>query len=351
MTSEAHGDDDRALAALVAEAERAIVAAGSLADLDAVEAATLGRRSALAARQRALASVPVELRPAAGRRLQEARAALEAAIAGRRRVLEEAERAARVEAERLDLTEVVGASRLGHRHLVTQTLESLEDIFVGMGFVVAEGPEAESEWHNFTALNMPANHPARAAQDSFYLDLPPEGRYLLRTHTSPVQIRLMLATPPPIWAVVPGRCYRRDTPDARHLPTFHQVEALVVDRGISFRHLAATIATFTEALLGAGMRSRLRPGYFPFTEPSAELDVTCVVCRGAGCRTCSQSGWIEAGGAGLVHPAVFRHVGLDPEEWNGFAFGFGVERLTMLRVGLEDIRLLTDVDRRVLAQS
>jgi phenylalanyl-tRNA synthetase alpha chain len=283
--------------------------------------------------------------------LQEARAALEAAIAGRRRVLEEAERAARVEAERLDLTEVVGASRLGHRHLVTQTLESLEDIFVGMGFVVAEGPEAESEWHNFTALNMPANHPARAAQDSFYLDLPPEGRYLLRTHTSPVQIRLMLATPPPIWAVVPGRCYRRDTPDARHLPTFHQVEALVVDRGISFRHLAATIATFTEALLGAGMRSRLRPGYFPFTEPSAELDVTCVVCRGAGCRTCSQSGWIEAGGAGLVHPAVFRHVGLDPEEWSGFAFGFGVERLTMLRVGLEDIRLLTDVDRRVLAQS
>jgi phenylalanyl-tRNA synthetase alpha chain len=351
MTTEAQDDGERALAALVAEAERAIGEAGSLADLDAVEAATLGRRSALAARQRALASVPVELRPAAGRRLQEARAALEAAIAGRRRVLEEAERAARVEAERLDLTEVVGASRLGHRHLVTQTLESLEDIFVGMGFVVAEGPEAESEWHNFTALNMPANHPARAAQDSFYLDLPPEGRYLLRTHTSPVQIRLMLATPPPIWAVVPGRCYRRDTPDARHLPTFHQVEALVVDRGISFRHLAATIATFTEALLGAGMRSRLRPGYFPFTEPSAELDVTCVVCRGAGCRTCSQSGWIEAGGAGLVHPAVFRHVGLDPEEWSGFAFGFGVERLTMLRVGLEDIRLLTDVDRRVLAQS
>jgi phenylalanyl-tRNA synthetase alpha chain len=233
---------------------------------------------------------------------------------------------------------------------VTQTRAQLEDTFVAMGYAVAEGPEAETDWYNFEALNMPPAHPARGMWDTLYLRLGPPETVLLRTHTSPVQIRLMESQPPPIYAVMPGRCYRRDTPDARHLPVFHQIEGLVVDRGITFGDLAGTIETFTEAFFGAGMHSRLRPSYFPFTEPSAEFEVTCPICGGAGCRTCSGSGWIELGGCGMVDPNVFAAVGIDAELYSGFAFGFGIDRLAQVRVGLSDMRTLLDNDVRFLAQ-
>ena len=219
-----------------------------------------------------------------------------------------------------------------------------------MGFAVAEGPEAETDWYNFEALNMPPAHPARGMWDTLYLRLDPPGTVLLRTHTSPVQIRLMESQKPPIYAVMPGRCYRRDTPDARHLPVFHQIEGLVVDRGITFGNLAGTIEAFTTSFFGPGMHSRLRPSYFPFTEPSAEFEVTCPICAGAGCRTCSGSGWIELGGCGMVDPNVFAAVGIDSETYSGFAFGFGIDRLAQVLVGLPDMRALLDNDVRFLAQ-
>jgi phenylalanyl-tRNA synthetase alpha chain len=233
---------------------------------------------------------------------------------------------------------------------VTQTIERLEDVFVGMGYTVAEGPEAETDWYNFEALNMPPSHPARSMWDTFYLELGPPESTVLRTHTSPVQIRVMENQPPPVWSVMPGRCYRKETQDASHLATFHQIEGLVVDRGITLGHLAGTIDTFTEAYFGPGMSSRLRPSYFPFTEPSAEFDVTCVVCKGAGCRTCGQTGWTELGGCGMVHPNVLRNVGYDPEEWTGFAFGFGIDRLAAARHGIADLRELQSTDIRFLEQ-
>ena len=225
-------------------------------------------------------------------------------------------------ADRLDLTEVIpaqvpSAPARGHLHLVTQARAELEDVFVGMGFTVAEGPEAESDWYNFEALNMPPAHPARGMYDTIYLDLGEPETVLLRTHTSPVQIHLMEEAVRdgtlPIHAVMPGNCFRLDTPDARHLPVFNQIEGLVVDRGITFGDLAGTIQVFTEAYFGPGMQSRLRPAYFPFTEPSAEFEITCTLCLGEGCRTCSHTGWIELGGCGMVDPAVFAAVGIDAD--------------------------------------
>ena len=242
------------------------------------------------------------------------------------------------------------ARGIGHTNLVTQTHDELEDTFVAMGFVVAEGPEAETDWYNFEALNMPPAHPARGMWDTLYLRLGEPETVLLRTHTSPVQIRLMEAHKLPIYAVMPGRCYRRDTPDARHLPVFHQIEGLVVDEGITFGDLAGVIESFTTAFFGPDIHSRLRPSYFPFTEPSAEFEVTCPICGGSGCRTCSGSGWIELGGCGMVDPNVFDAVGIDPEVYTGFAFGFGIDRLAQVRVQLSDMRALLDNDVRFLTQ-
>jgi phenylalanyl-tRNA synthetase alpha chain len=219
-----------------------------------------------------------------------------------------------------------------------------------MGYAVAEGPEAETDWRNFEALNLPPGHPARSMWDTFYLRLEPPGSTLLRTHTSPVQIRVMQAQPPPIFIVAPGRCYRRETPDARHLPVFHQIEGLVVDRGISFADLSGTIEAFTTAYFGPEIHSRLRPSFFPFTEPSAEYEINCTICRGAGCRTCSGTGWVELGGAGMVDPAVFAAVGIDDEEWSGFAFGFGIDRCAQMRHGIADMRVLLENDIRFLSQ-
>ena len=334
----------------VAEAQARVAAATSLEELHAVGTELLGRRSALVSARSALGSLPPDQRREAGRALNQARSRIEEAVAARTAELEAAERAERLEGERLDLTEITPSRRRGHLHLVTSARDRLEDVFVGMGYTVAEGPEAETDWYNFEALNFPAGHPAREMYDTLYLELGEPESTLLRTHTSPVQIRVMEATEPPIYSVMPGRCYRQDTADASHLPNFHQIEGLVVDRDITFGDLAGTLDAFTEAYFGSGFRSRLRPSYFPFTEPSAEFDITCVFCKGEGCRTCSRTGWLELGGCGMVHPNVFRAVGYDPEAWSGFAFGFGIDRLVMMRHGIDDIRELVSNDVRFLRQ-
>ncbi len=330
-------------------------AAADLGELEEVASGLLGKRGSLKAAHRQLGALAPEDRVGAGRRLNEVTERLRAQLAARRSELEVAARAAALRADRLDLTEVVPASvrlstGLGHLHLVTQTRDALEDVFVGMGFEVAEGPESETDWYNFEALNIPPAHPARGMWDTFYLELGQPETAVLRTHTSPVQIRLMERGELPIHAVMPGRCYRRDTPDARHLAVFHQVEGLVVDEGISFGDLAGTIETFTTAYFGSDIHSRLRPAYFPFTEPSAEFEITCTICHGGGCRTCSGTGWIELGGCGMVDPAVFEAVGVDPERWSGFAFGFGIDRCAQMRHGISDMRALTENDVRFLRQ-
>jgi phenylalanyl-tRNA synthetase alpha chain len=324
--------------------------AGSLSDLEEARTELLGKRSAMTAARQALAALDGAARPEAGRALNDARRRVEGLLEGRRAELEAGERTRRLEAERLDLTEV-GAPPVGRLHLVQRTRDELEDVFVGMGFVVAEGPEAETDWYNFEALHMPPAHPARGMWDTLYLELGEPETVLMRTHTSPVQIRLMQAQGPPIYAVMPGTCYRRDTPDARHIPTFHQIEGLVVDRGISFADLAGTIETFTAAYFGADICARLRPSYFPFTEPSAEFEITCTICKGDGCRTCSHTGWIELGGCGMVDPAVLAAVGIDAEEWTGFAFGFGIDRCAQMRHEIPDMRILLENDVRVLRQT
>jgi len=324
--------------------------AASLEELRAAEQELLGKRSPLAAFNQRLGAMPVEERKEAGRRVNEARGALVAAVEERRLALADEERRQRLEAERLDLTEVLPVRGRGHLHLSTQTRDELEDVFIGMGYQVAEGPEAEDDWHNFEALNMPPAHPARSMWDTFYLELGEPESVVLRTHTSPVQIRVMESQEPPIYAVMPGRVYRYETPDPRHLAVFHQIEGLVVDKGITFGDLAGTIEAFTNAYFGPGTHARLRPSYFPFTEPSAEFEVTCIFCHGEGCRVCSQTGWIELGGCGMVHPNVLRAGRIDPEEWTGFAFGFGIDRLAQIRHQVDDERDFLVNDIRFLQQ-
>ena len=350
---------DLDIEAIASAGERAIAAATSSDALAEVETEQLGKRSALQRAHRSLGALSPEERKEAGRRLNEVRDRLTDQAAARRAELAEVERAEAMAADRLDLTEVIPAAVLsplsrGHLHLVTQARAELEDVFVGMGFTVAEGPEAESDWYNFEALNIPPSHPSRDNFDTMYLEVGEPETVLLRTHTSPVQIHLMEAAVRdrtlPIHAVMPGKCFRKDTPDATHLPVFNQIEGLVVDRDITFGDLAGTVQAFTEAYFGAGMQSRLRPAYFPFTEPSAEFEVTCTICLGEGCRTCSHTGWIELGGCGMVDPAVFIAVGIDPVEWSGFAFGFGIDRLAQMRHEVPDMRSFVENDIRFLSQ-
>jgi phenylalanyl-tRNA synthetase alpha chain len=264
---------------------------------------------------------------------------LEAAFNARRELLEDVAFAQQVATERLDLTEHLSVARRGHSHLVTQATRRLEDVFTGLGFQIAEGPEVETDFYNFEALNMPKSHPARSMWDTMFVESGEPGSVLLRTHTSPVQIRVMESWKPPIYAIMPGRVFRRDTPDATHMPVFHQIECLVIDRGITFADLAGTIESFTKAFFGGDFTSRLRPSYFPFTEPSAEFDIR----RPDGT-------WIELGGCGMVHPNVLRAGGLDPEEWTGFAFGFGIDRMAKERHGIDDIREMYTNDLRFLRQ-
>lgn len=339
----------------------AIAATADLDDLAAIESKLFGKKSTLGGLKRLMGQVDAAERAAVGQALNEAQEAVRAAHDQAKTTYLVAARRAQLEEERLDLSESPGGVGRGHLHLVTQATERLEDVFVGMGFTVSEGPQAETDWYNFEALNLPAAHPARSMFDTIYLDLGErteigdgEGgeatNVLLRTHTSPVQIRVMEAQEPPIYTVCPGRVFRRDTADASHMPVFHQIEGLVVDRGISFRDLAGTLDEFTSAYFGSAIRSRLRPSYFPFTEPSAEFDITCVICEGDGCQTCQRTGWIELGGCGMVHPNVLTNCGIDSEEWTGFAFGFGIDRLALMRHGIDDLRDMYTNDVRFLGQ-
>ena len=344
---------------LVADAEAAIAAAGTTEDITRVATQVAGKKSPISEAHRSLGKLDPEARKRLGQRLHEARTTIEGLLDRRRTDIQVAEMQATMQADRLDLSEFIPAPAAtpairGHLHLVSQTRDELEDVFVGMGFEVAEGPDIETDWYNFGALNIPPAHPARGMWDTFYLNLGAPESTLLRTHTSPVQIHLMEAAVAndglPIHAVMPGRCYRRDTPDASHLPVFHQIEGLVVDKGITFADLAGTIEVFTSAYFGADIHSRLRPAYFPFTEPSAEFEVTCTICRGRGCRTCSQTGWIELGGCGMVDPAVFDAVGIDGDRWTGYAFGFGIDRCAQMRHQIADMRALNENDIRFLRQ-
>jgi phenylalanyl-tRNA synthetase alpha chain len=339
------------IAELEAEATAALEGASDLASLEECErVAFRSKRSRFAEMYQALGSKEPEERRQVGRLLNELRGRLEAVAESRRAELAAAARTERLAADRLDLTEVLPGRLAGHLHLVTQVREALEDVFVGMGYEIAEGPEVETGWRNFEALNIPEDHPARSVLDTFYVDFGAPWSVVLRPHTSPVQIRLLQRGVLPIYAVVPGRTYRKDTPDSTHLPVFHQIEGLVVDRGVTFAELKGTIDTFVRAIFGEGTRTRLRPAYFPFTEPSAEFEMSCVICGGEGCRTCAGVGWIELGGCGMVHPAVFEATGVDPEEWTGFAFGFGIDRIAIMRHGIADLRVMIENDVRFLGQ-
>ena len=319
-------------------------AAESLESITELDARLLGKKGRLAELKKQLGTLAsIEEKKAAGQAVNEALDAVGVALDTRRGQLASADLDARIRAERIDLTEHVARPARGHAHLVTQAWERLEDVFVGLGFRVAEGPEVETDWHNFEALNMGEGHPARGEFDTLFVDHPPgsgePGRTLLRTHTSPVQIRTMLEQDPPIYIIAPGRVFRRDTPDATHMPVFHQIEGLVVDRNITMAHLAGTIDAFTKAFFGPGWSSRLRPSYFPFTEPSAEFDIQR-----------PDGSWLELGGCGMVHPTVLRAGGIDPEEWSGFAFGFGIDRMAVLRHQVGDIRDMFSNDIRFLEQ-
>jgi phenylalanyl-tRNA synthetase alpha chain len=319
-------------------------AAESLESVTALDTRLLGKKGQLAQLKKQLATLAtIDEKKAAGQAVNEAMEAVATALEARIAVLGSAALDARVDAERIDLTEHVGRPARGHAHLVTQAWERLEDVFVGLGFQVAEGPEVETDWHNFEALNMGEGHPARGEFDTLFVDYTPEGgepgHTVLRTHTSPVQIRTMLEQEPPIYIVAPGRVFRRDTPDATHMPVFHQIEGLVIDRNITMAHLAGTIEAFTKAFFGPGWSSRLRPSYFPFTEPSAEFDIQR-----------PDGSWLELGGCGMVHPNVLRAGGIDPETWSGFAFGFGIDRMAVLRHQVGDIRDMFTNDIRFLEQ-
>ena len=324
---------------LVVEAQGRAAAAATLDELSAVRTAVSGKRSPLVAARKALGDLEPEARRTAGQALNAAKTAIDEILSTREAELAAAARAETLAAERLDITEVTDQASDGHLHVITQTWQELEDVFVGMGYRVAEGPEIESEWYNFGALNFPLGHPARDMYDTLYVDYGELGSTLLRTHTSPVQARVMENQEPPIYVVAPGRCFRQDTADATHMPVFHQIEGLVVDRDTTLGDLAGTIEAFTAAYFGPGFTSRLRPSYFPFTEPSAEFDIQ----RPDGT-------WLELGGCGMVHPNVFKACGIDPEQWQGFAFGFGIDRLALIRFGIDDLRELWTNDIRFLEQ-
>jgi phenylalanyl-tRNA synthetase alpha chain len=305
-----------------------------------------GKKSALASLKKTIGRVPAEERAAFGQRVQQLEGEVAAALEGVEASLKARAAAERIERERIDVTLPGRRQRRGHLHPITQLRQRLEDIFVSMGYAVEDGPEIETDFYNFTALNIPELHPARSPQDTFYTT----GGLSLRSQTSTVQIHAMQRRRPPLRVVAPGRVFRRDTPDATHNPMFFQVEGLLVERGINMGHLKGTLSEFVHRLFGPATRTRFRPSYFPFTEPSMEADYSCFKCNGQGCRLCKGSGWIELGGSGMVHPNVLRAVEIDPEEFSGFAFGLGIDRMCGLMYELDDIRLLFENDVRFLEQ-
>ncbi len=331
------------LDALTEEALARIGSSEGLPELDEIRVHWLGKKGVLTEQLKSLGSLPAAERPAAGARINALKIRLHEAIEARRAELERRAVEAELRAGALDVTLPGRGEQLGGVHPITLTRLRIEAIFRNAGFGIEQGPEIENDFYNFEALNIPANHPARAMHDTFYL----RDGHLLRTHTSPVQIRAMQRCAPPLALIAPGRVYRVDS-DVSHSPMFHQVEGLFVDEGVSFANLKAILHHFMEAFFEQDLSMRLRASYFPFTEPSAEVDITCVLCKGGGCRVCKHSGWLEIAGCGMVHPRVFEACGVDPERYSGYAFGAGIERLAMLRYGVNDLRLFFDNDLRFL---
>ncbi|MFT5506328.1 MAG: phenylalanyl-tRNA synthetase alpha chain [Gammaproteobacteria bacterium] len=334
------------LDSLLASAVESIGRSENLASLDAIRVSYLGKKGEITSRLKDLGKLSSEERPAAGQAINQIKAKIQQQLESRKAELENERIADTLKAQTVDVS-LSGRSRsTGGLHPVTLTMNRIQKMFGKLGFDVAEGPEVEDDFHNFEALNIPAHHPARAMHDTFYFN----NNTLLRTHTSPVQIRVMEKQEPPIRIIAPGRVYRCDS-DLTHTPMFHQVEGLLVDESVSFSDLKGTLEDFLRLFFEQDdLKTRFRPSYFPFTEPSMEVDISCVMCSGSGCRVCSQTGWLEVLGCGMVHPEVFRHTGVDPEQYTAYAFGMGVERLAMLRYGVNDLRLFFDNDLRFLQQ-
>jgi phenylalanyl-tRNA synthetase alpha chain len=330
---------------LVEQALADLSESASLATLDEVRVRLLGKKGLLTEQLKGLGALSAAERPVAGQRINEAKTSIQAALEMHRIRLEQTAMTAELAKGKIDVTLPGRGQEPGSLHPVTRTRLRIERIFAQAGFQVASGPEVEDDFHNFEALNIPKNHPARAMHDTFYF---PDGR-LLRTHTSPVQIRSMRAQRPPLALIAPGRVYRVDS-DMTHSPMFHQVEGMAVGESISFANLKAMLHTFVERFFERPLGMRLRPSYFPFTEPSAECDIECVFCSGKGCRVCKQTGWLEILGCGMIHPNVLRATGIDPERWQGYAFGMGIDRLAMLRYGVDDLRLFFENDLQFLKQ-
>jgi phenylalanyl-tRNA synthetase alpha chain len=333
------------LETLVAEARAAIERAPGASDVEQLRVHYLGKKGVVTEQLKLLGGLSADERPRVGQWVNEAKELLQDLLQTRKQQLESTIRNDKLARETLDVTLPGRGTRLGGRHPVSRTLERLETLFLRLGFEIADGPEIEDDFHNFEALNIPTTHPARAMHDTFYFG---DGR-LLRTHTSPVQVRYMQANKPPLRIIAPGRVYRCDS-DVTHTPMFHQIEGLMVDETVSFADLKGLLAEFLTQFFEKPLKVRFRPSFFPFTEPSAEADIECVICGGDGCRVCKGTGWLEVLGCGMVHPDVFRHVGIDSERYTGFAFGLGVERLAMLRYGVNDLRLFYENDLRFLQQ-
>ena len=333
------------LKTLMQEAGTAVAAATDVAAVEDIRVRYLGKKGALTEQLKNLGKLSPEERPRAGAIVNQAKEALQEKLGARKQQLQTAARDNQLSREVVDVTLPGRGVRQGGPHPIMRTLERLETLFTRMGFAVADGPEIEDDYHNFEALNIPANHPSRAMHDTFYFD----AHRLLRTHTSPVQIRYMEQHKPPLRIIAPGRVYRCDS-DVTHTPMFHQIEGLMVDEDVSFADLKGVLGDFLMQFFEKSLKLRFRPSHFPFTEPSAEVDISCVICGAKGCRVCKNTGWLEVLGCGMVHPEVFRHVGIDSERWSGFAFGLGVERLAMLRYGVNDIRLFYENDLRFLQQ-
>lgn len=315
-------------------------------DVEALRIKYLGKKGELTALLRGMGGVSPEERPKIGQLVNELRETIEGAIEQKQKELSEKALGLKLAAQTIDVTVPGKEIPVGRRHPLAQTEKTMRDVFVGLGFTVAEGPEVEYDYYNFEALNLPKNHPARDTQDTFYIT----DNILLRSQTSPVQVRVMEKQKPPIRIISPGRVYRADPADASHSPIFHQLEGLCVDRGITMSDLKGVLELFAKKMFGENTRVRFRPHHFPFTEPSAEVDVSCFVCGGKGCRLCKGEGWIEILGAGMVHPFVLSNCGIDPEEYSGFAFGVGIERVAMITLGIDDMRLLYENDERFLSQ-
>jgi phenylalanyl-tRNA synthetase alpha chain len=333
------------LGRLIEQALTDVEASRTLSDLDEVRVRLLGKKGLLTEQLKALGKLAAEERPAAGQKINEAKVVIQAAIEARREQLDRESLDAELARGTIDVSLPGRGQETGSIHPVTRARLRIERIFMQAGFEIATGPEVEDDFHNFEALNIPANHPARAMHDTFYF---PDG-HLLRTHTSPVQIRAMRARKPPMALIAPGRVYRNDS-DMTHTPMFHQVEGIVVGEHVSFANLKAMLHSFVERFFEQPLGMRLRPSYFPFTEPSAEVDIECVFCHGAGCRVCKQTGWLEILGCGMIHPNVLQAAGIDSERWQGYAFGMGIERVTMLRYGVDDLRLFFENDVQFLKQ-